>query len=148
MWMIEQGVELFDHLVIAIGVNPAKKSMFSVDDRVEMIRQSLFLADIPKDKASIISFPGYLYRAAEEEQATHILRGVRNSEDFEYERVMRNLNGDFSPTVTTVFLVPPRELAEVSSSIVKGLIGPAGWMDIVKPMVPSYVFAKLLQTNG
>lgn len=144
MWMIEQGVELFDHLVIAIGVNPAKTSMFSVDSRMDMIRQSIYLAGIPKEKTSIISFPGFLYRAAEEEKATHILRGVRNSEDFEYERVMRNLNADFCPSITTVFLTPPRELSEISSSIVKGLMGPTDWPSLVKPMVPSYVFAKLL----
>lgn len=143
MWMIEQGVALFDKLVIGIGVNPDKKTMFTVDERQTMIFNSLGPL---QNSCEICSFPGYLYKAAEEEGATHILRGVRNSADFEYERVIRNLNGDFNADLTTVFLVPPRELAEVSSSVVKGLIGPEGWEEIVKPFVPDAVFQRLI--NG
>ena len=56
---------------------------------------------------------------------------------------MRNINGDLSDAITTVFLMPPRDIAEVSSSMVKGLMGPEGWAAIVKGYVPKAVFEKL-----
>lgn len=140
--MIEQGALLFDELVIGIGVNPDKKSMFDVKEREDMIDgasrhiQNIFAID---------HFSGYLFNFAHEYQATHLLRGIRNNSDFEYEQTMRHLNGDFSPALQTVFLMPPREIAEVSSSTVKGLIGPEGWQEVVKPFVPANVFEGLTQ---
>ena len=53
---------------------------------------------------------------------------------------MRNVNGDLAPKITTVFLMPPREIAEVSSSFVKGLVGPNGWEEIVRPYLPPPVY--------
>jgi pantetheine-phosphate adenylyltransferase len=69
-----------------------------------------------------------------------ILRGIRNESDYEQERGMRNVNGDLDPTV---FLMPPRAITEVSSSLVKGLIGPEGWQEVVKAYVSPAVFQKL-----
>lgn len=65
-----------------------------------------------------------LIHYAESVQATHILCGIRSADDFEYEWAMRNINGDLNPNICAVFLMPPRNIAEVSSSMVKGLIGP------------------------
>lgn len=147
--MIEQGAAMFDTLVIGVGHNPDKGAggMFSPDERVEMIAQTINEADID-NVIGIEVFSGYLGDFAREQEAGYILRGVRNSPDFEYERVMRNLNGDMYPELQTVFMVPPRELAEVSSSVVKGLIGPKGWQRVVVPMVPPAVFTRLLADNG
>ncbi|HZO86103.1 MAG TPA: pantetheine-phosphate adenylyltransferase, partial [Verrucomicrobiae bacterium] len=64
--------------------------------------------------------------------------------DFEYERAMRNINSDLDPSICTVFLMPPRDIAEVSSSMVKGLIGPARWKRVVRKYVPPQVYAHLL----
>lgn len=140
VWMIQQGVQLFDRLVVAIGTNPDKKYTFTVEDRLEMLREST--KDLPN--VSVASFSNlYLIQYAQSIRATHILRGIRSSADFEYERGMRNINGDLDPGICTVFLMPPREIAEVSSSMVKGLIGPAGWEKIVRKYVPAAVFKKL-----
>jgi pantetheine-phosphate adenylyltransferase len=68
--------------------------------------------------------------------------------DYEFERGMRNINDDLQPDITTVFLMPPREMAEVSSSLVKGLIGPEGWRDVVKRYVPMPVYELMLATCG
>lgn len=148
MWMIEEACKLFDITVVAIGNNPAKKTMFSVDERWKMLDSAMAKIPRPDVRAGAAipdTFNGYLVKYAQGQLATHILRGVRNSEDFEYERVMRNLNGDFQPNIQTVLLIPPRELAEVSSSIVKGLIGPPGWEDVIKPFVPQNVYERLLE---
>lgn len=144
LWMIEQGVQLFDHLIVAIGVNPGKKPAFTVENRLTMLRESCRKFR----NVSVVAYTNlYLIDYAKSVQATHILRGVRSAGDFEYERTMRNINGDLDPKICTVFLVPPRDIAEVSSSMVKGLIGPAGWRKIVRKYVPEPVYHQLLELH-
>ena len=75
--------------------------------------------------------------------AQFILRGIRSPHDYEYERVMRHINGDMAPEINTVFLMPPRDKAELSSSMVMGLIGPEGWEESVHRYVPNPVFEAL-----
>jgi pantetheine-phosphate adenylyltransferase len=144
LWMIEQGVQLFDHLIVAIGVNPGKKPSFTVENRLMMLRESCRKFR----NVSVVAYTNlYLIDYAKSVHATHILRGVRSAGDFEYERTMRNINGDLDPGICTVFLVPPRDIAEVSSSMVKGLIGPAGWRKIVRKYVPEPVYHQLLELH-
>lgn len=139
--MIQEGARLFEHLIVAIGINPDKKCQFTVDDRLAMLRESC--RAIPN--VSVASFSNsYLIDYAESVGATHILRGIRSVGDYEFERTMRNINGDLDPKICTVFLMPPRDIAEVSSSMVKGLIGPAGWRKIVRKYVPVPVYRQLL----
>jgi pantetheine-phosphate adenylyltransferase len=140
LWMIEQGVELFDRLVVAIGINPKKKCTFTLEERLGMVRQSTQ----QYQNLQVASFGDqFLIAYAQSMGATFILRGIRSESDYEFERVMRNINGDLNPEITTVFLMPPRVIAEVSSSMVKGLIGPEGWEEIVRQYVPKPVCAKL-----
>ncbi len=142
LWMIEQGVQLFDRFTVAIGINPNKKPTFGETERLELIREST--RHLPG--VEITSFGAqFLIHYARSIGATHILRGIRSAGDFEYERTMRNLNGDLEPNVTSVFLMPPRDIAEVSSSMVKGLIGPEGWESIVRNYVPPAVHERLLR---
>ncbi len=58
---------------------------------------------------------------------------------------MRNINGDLDPGIVSVFLMPPRDIAEVSSSMVKGLVGPNGWQKVVRKFVPEPVYRRLLK---
>jgi len=142
LWMIEQGAALFPQLIVAIGINPEKSYAFTVNERIDMLRQSTRRFRNLK----VSSFTDqFLISYAQSIGATHILRGIRSESDYEFERAMRNINGDLSPRVTTVFLMPPRAIAEVSSSMVKGLIGPAGWKRIVREYVPRPVYEKLLK---
>src|SRR5215510_6124722 len=134
--MIREGVRLFDRLVVAVGVNPDKKSAFTVEERIAMLREAV--SDLTR--VSIASFSNrYLIHYAESVGATHILRGIRSETDYEYERTMRNINGDLNGKLCTVFLMPPRAIAELSSSMVRGLIGPRGWKKIVRSYVPDPV---------
>jgi len=140
LWMIERGLELFDRLIVAIGNNPSKSYSFTVDRRIELLRES-----VPScERLTITHFDNrYLVDYAATMGADSILRGIRSSDDYEYERVMRHINADMAPQITTIFLMPPREMAEVSSSMIKGLIGPEGWEDIVRRYVPAPVFDEL-----
>lgn len=140
LWMIERGLELFDRLVVAIGDNPSKQYTFSIDERLQLLN-----ASIPScERLQIAHFDNrYLVHYAREQEAQFILRGIRSTEDYEYERVMRHINDDLAPQITTTFLMPPRDIAEVSSSMIKSLIGPEGWQDMVRRYVPAAVFEAL-----
>ena len=142
MFMIREGAALFDELVVSIGVNPDKKGLFPIEERLSLLRACT--RDF--SNVTIASFESrYLIDYAAELGARFILRGIRNSVDFGFEQTMRNVNADRNPAVTTVFLMPPRELAEVSSSFVKGLVGPAGWQKFLRNMVPGPVHEALLR---
>ena len=147
-WVIEQAARMFDLVIVAVGHNPAKKYTFDVEQRLGMVDDFLSaLQSNPefRDKVAIgsIRHDQYLVHYAREEQAQYLIRGVRGIADFEYEYTMRQINADLAPEITTVFLTPPRELAEVSSSMVKGLVGPENWEQIVSKMVPANVFKAL-----
>ena len=144
LWMIEEGGRLFDQLIVAVGVNPEKKQAFSVGDRLDMLRASCR----KYRNVKVTAFTNlYLIDYAKAVGATHILRGIRSPTDYEFERNMRNINGDLDPKICTVFLMPPRDIAEVSSSMVKGLIGPEGWRKIVRKYVSAPVYRQLLRLH-
>lgn len=137
IWMIEQGLAIFDKLIVAIGDNPSKRYSFSVEERLQLLREST----TPCENLEIAHFDNrYLVDYARKKGANSILRGIRSPHDYEYERVMRQINGDMAPEITTVFLMPPRDIAEVSSNMVKSLIGPDGWEDTVRRYLPEPVF--------
>jgi pantetheine-phosphate adenylyltransferase len=139
LWMIEQGVTLFDRLIVAVGINPDKHYTFSLAERMVMLRESLK----QYRNLSVTSFTNrYLIDYA------HILRGIRSESDYEFERTMRNINGDLDSRICSVFLMPPRDIAEVSSSMVKGLVGPKGWQKVVRKYVPDPVYHRLLKPRA
>ncbi len=140
LWMIEQGAELFDNLIVAVGINSDKHCMFSVKERIELLKGST--KQFPNVQVDVFTNQ-FLINYAKSVGARFILRGIRSGSDYEYERVMRHINSDLNPGITTVFLMPPREIAEVSSSMVRGLIGTKEWEKIVKKYVPQVVFEKL-----
>ncbi len=70
---------------------------------------------------------------------------MRNSTDFAYEQAIRNVNSDHEPSVETIFVMTPREIAEFSSSTVQGMVGFEGWQDVVKRFVPSPVYERMTQ---
>lgn len=138
LWMIEQAATMFDELIVALGVNPEKRSLFGVDERISMLRK----CTARTRNVRVDTFTNeYLIDYALKQRASFIVRGIRSETDYEYERVMRNINGDLNPQVTTVFLMPPRAIAEVSSSMVKGLVGPKGWQKMVRPYLPVPLFS-------
>lgn len=136
VWVLQQGARLFDELVVAVGVNPDKHATFTPDERIAFLEEAA--GDL--DNVKVTSFSHrYLVHFAQEQDAKFILRGIRNPADFESEQVMRIINADIAPDIDTVFVMPPRKYAEISSSFVKGLIGPEGWEKVVKPYVPKAV---------
>jgi len=141
LWMIREAVELFDELVVSVGVNPEKHCTFSVEERVEML--SAVTRGFNKLKVDVFKNQ-FLVNYAQSVDANYIVRGIRTATDYEYERTMRYINTDLHPDITTIFLLPPREYAEVSSTMVKGLVGPRGWETVIRQYVPEPVYRKLV----
>jgi pantetheine-phosphate adenylyltransferase len=142
LWMIAEAASLFEEVVVAIGENFEKKYTFSVGDRLD------FLNEITAKfkNITVTHFKNeFLVSYAKRINAGYIIRGIRNATDYEYEKSMRYINSDLNLEVKTIFLLPPRNYAEVSSSMVKGLVGSDGWEDIVKKYVPPIVFESLLK---
>ncbi|OGF82129.1 pantetheine-phosphate adenylyltransferase [Candidatus Giovannonibacteria bacterium RIFCSPLOWO2_01_FULL_44_16] len=145
IWMIRRGAEIFDELIVAIGENPDKKNYFSVNDRMTMLRK---LARGIKNLKFDHFYNQYLVKYAKSKSAEYILRGIRSESDFGYENTMCHVNSDMGPNIVTVFLDPPRNFADISSSLVRGLVGPEGWEKVVSRYVPPCVLEKLKQRKG
>jgi len=140
--MIRAGAQLFDEVIVAVGVHPGKKYTFTLDERLALLKKCITgLKNI-----RLGHFENkFLVEYAREMGAHYVLRGIRNAHDFEFERTMRQVNGDIDQRIATVFLMPPRELSEVSSSFVKGLVGPKGWERVVKPYLPTPVYREFVK---
>ena len=140
VWIIKEALKIFDKLIVAIGTNPNKKSTFDIEKRMAMIKKTF----LKNPKIEINKFDNkYLVNYAQEIGANFIIRGIRNGKDFEYEFGMCNINNDINSSITTVFLIPPRNLCEISSIMVKKLIGPKNWENVIKKYVPEAVFEEL-----
>ncbi len=141
LWIIKVGSSLFDKLIVAVGTNPDKKCYFSLEDRIVMLEESV----AGYRNISVDRYPNqFLIKYAESVRAKFILRGIRNTTDYEYEKSLNYVNRHLNPKIVTVSLLPPREMVEISSSAVKGLIGPEGWEKVVGKYVPQCVLERIM----
>jgi pantetheine-phosphate adenylyltransferase len=116
MDIIRRGAKLADRLVIGVTTNPSKSPMFSVEERMAMVRREV--AGIPAD-IEVVSFDSLLMDFAEREAATVIVRGLRAVADFEYEYQMAGMNQQLNDRIETVFLMADVSLQPIASRLVK-----------------------------
>ena len=135
--IIERSARLFDEVVVALLVNQAKQSLFSVEERVGLIE------DVAgSDRVRVDTFDGLLVHYAVKHQATAIIRGIRAVSDYEYELQMALMNRRLEPSVETVFLMSTEAYSFVSSRLVKEVASLGG---TVSGLVPPLVEAKLAE---
>lgn len=145
LWMIEAGSKLFHKLIVAVGTNPDKISHFTIEERVEMIEEVV----VGYSNVAIDHYPNqFLIKYAESMGAKFILRGIRSTSDYEYEKSISYVNRHLNSEIISIFLLPPREMIEISSSIVRGLIGPPGWEEVVSNYVPPSVLERLVHEEA
>ena len=138
--IIRRGAHLVDRLVIGVTTNPAKSPMFSVEERIAMVRREL--ADLPT--VSVVAFDSLLMDFAEREGASLILRGLRAVADFEYEYQMAGMNQQLNDRIETVFLMADVCLQPIASRLVKEIARYGGAIDkFVTPAVAADVAARL-----
>jgi pantetheine-phosphate adenylyltransferase len=116
MDIIRRGATLVDRLVIGVTTNPSKSPMFTVDERMAMVRREV--ADIAGD-ISVVAFDSLLMDFAEREGASIIVRGLRAVADFEYEYQMAGMNQQLNDAIETVFLMADVALQPIASRLVK-----------------------------
>ena len=130
--IIKRAAAVFDRVVVAIGVNPAKKYLFSQEERTEMARRSLF--DLKN--VEVKSFSGMLVDFAYENNIDVIVKGVRSNRDFEYEMSLHNLGESQKLGIDTFILFARPSLAHISSGAVKEIQEGQG---LIQDYVPAYV---------
>ena len=113
--IIRRALTMFDEIVVAVGVNSTKKTKFTLDQRLEMLR--LVFKDVPQVR--IESYTGLTVDFCTEIDAYWMLRGVRNGGDFEYERTIAQMTKRLNSSLETVILFTDPEYAPISSSVVR-----------------------------
>jgi pantetheine-phosphate adenylyltransferase len=131
--IIRRGAHLVDKLVIGVTTNPAKEPMFTVDERLAMVRREV--AGVP-GTIDVVAFDSLLMDFAESQGATAILRGLRAVADFEYEFQMAGMNQKLNDSIETVFLMADVSLQPIASKLVKEIARFGGKIDkFVTPAV-------------
>jgi pantetheine-phosphate adenylyltransferase len=139
--LIQRGAKLFAHLTVAILKNPVKNPLFTVEERVEMLRE----ATASLGNVTIATFDGMMVEFARREGASAVLRGIRAISDYEYEFQMALMNRRLAPEIETVFLQPAGRYSFVSSRMLKEVFSFGG---DVTGLVPPNVLKRLRGRMG
>ena len=113
--LVMRASRLFEHVIVAVAINPSKKPAFRLDERVNLAMQTL--QHLPN--VEVCSFKGLLVDVAREKKAQVIIRGLRAVSDFEHEFQLAGMNRHMEPNVETMFLTPAEQFSYISSSLVR-----------------------------
>ena len=136
--IINRAMKVFDKIIVSVAHNVSKKTIFTIDERVELIRQ--IFKDNPQ--IEVDSFHGLLVEYAKLKKTSILLRGMRSVSDFEYEMQMAISNKTLNPDLETVFMVTDSKYTHISSSLIKEIVTLGG---SAKHLVPGIVAKKLVQ---
>lgn len=140
LWVIGEARALAEEVVVLVSENPFKKPLFTADMRKTIVEQTL--AQWGWHNVSVVVVKGdYTARAAKRNGIDYMIRGIRNTTDFDYENLLQQANVDVVEGAKTLFVMPPRDLGSVSSTFVRGLQGPVGWHWSMKKFVPPPAYA-------
>ncbi|MBT5699402.1 MAG: pantetheine-phosphate adenylyltransferase [Flavobacteriales bacterium] len=120
--VVDRSLPLFDKIIIAIGINSEKNEYFSIEEKEKWIK------DIYKDnpKIEVQFYEGLTVDFCEKEEAKYILRGLRDSHDFKYEKNIAQTNKNLNPKLETIFVITPPEMSHISSTIMRDIIKNGG----------------------
>ncbi|MEO6996275.1 MAG: pantetheine-phosphate adenylyltransferase [Lacunisphaera sp.] len=136
--VLERAAKLFEYVTVAVAISSTKNSLFTADQRVELVRANL--GHLPN--VDVLSFEGLLVEFARQHKAHAIIRGLRALSDFEFEFNMALMNRHLEPNVETLFVMPKEAYSYTSSTLVKQIAKLGG--DVAK-FVPPNVAAALQQ---
>ena len=136
--IIQRAAEMFDNVIVAVAENKAKKPMFTVDERLSMVKK----ATKSISNVKVISFHSLLVDLSDELDANIIIRGIRAVSDFEYEFQMGYANASLKKELETIFLMPSLEYAFISSSIVRSILPFDGK---IEHLVPHCILKDILE---
>jgi pantetheine-phosphate adenylyltransferase len=149
MDIIRRAARLVDRLVIGVTTNASKSPMFSLDERLAMVRREVAAAAGGDAEISVVSFDSLLMHFAEREGASVIIRGLRAVADFEYEYQMAGMNQQLNSAIETVFLMADVSLQPIASRLVKEIALYGGDIKaFVTPAVAADVVERVAALRG
>ncbi len=120
--VVDSALTLFDKVIIAVGNNPEKNQYFSIEERMQWI-ESVYDNN---QKIEIKRYEGLTVDFCKKENANYIIRGLRDSHDFKFEKNIAQMNKKLNPDIETIFIITPPELAHISSTILRDIIKNGG----------------------
>jgi len=146
MDIIRRTARFVDKLVISVGVHHGKKPLFTIEDRVDMLKaETVSVAKKAGIKIEVKTFDNLSVDAARDAGANVIIRGLRDVSDFDYEIQMAGMNGQMAPDIETVFLAASPEVRHIASSLVRQIASMGG---DASSFVPETVAARLAERFG
>lgn len=130
--LVRRFAPLFDKIIVAVGINSAKKGLFSLDQRLEWL-ETVFYDD---SNIEVGSFTGLTVNFCKQEHAQYLVRGLRNASDFDYEKTISQLNNIIGDNVETLFFISKPEYSHISSTIVREIIKGKG---DISTFVPEFI---------
>ena len=120
--IVDRALPLFDKIVISIGINSEKSQCFSIDKRMQWIK------DVYNNnsKIDVKQYKGLTVDFCKKENANYILRGLRDSHDFKFEKNIAHMNKELNPNIETIFIITPPRISHISSSIIRDIIKNGG----------------------
>jgi len=116
--IVRRGLLLFDEIIIAIGINSSKTTMFDLELRLKWINDCY----AQEPRVSVVTYSGLTINCCVKVNAAFILRGLRTNHDYEYEKQIAMVNADQNSDIETVFILSEHEYSSVSSTIIRDLI--------------------------
>ena len=138
--VVRRAAQLFDRVIVAVAIAHHKKTMFTLEQRLDLVRHSLI--DVPGVEA--MPFEGLIMDFCRAQGAQAVVRGIRNVTDFDYEAQMAGMNRKLAPEVDTVMLIPEPQWSCISSTLVREIAKLGGDVrEMVSPVVASALAAQL-----
>ena len=137
--IVKKALPLFDKVIVAIGVNSQKKYLFPLEQRLEWLRK--VFKDMPS--VEVHQFEGLTANFCKKVGARYMVRGLRNASDFDYERIISQLNFTLGQGLETVFFISEPQYSHISSTIVREIIRGGG---DVRPFIPEALHESLMET--
>ena len=141
--IINRSAEIFDKLLVAVISNPNKKPLFSISERVKILKNT-----VKEKNVEILSFDGLLVNFMKKKKSGIIVRGLRAVSDFEYEFQMALTNRKLHPDIETVFLTPSEKWTYISSTLVKEIATLGGSVKCFVPPIVEQMLKNKNHANG
>lgn len=133
VYVINECLKMFDKVFVAVGVNRDKKPQFTLEERINLIKETY----LDNPNVVVKEFEGMLTDFMKREGITFNVRGIRDEKDYEYEAKMNKFNSEMFPELTTIFLPTPAKLEHLSSSAVRNILSYDKEIDLYVPKAVS-----------
>jgi len=136
--IIERATPLFDKIIIAIGINTAKKYLFSIEERTEWIKATFN----ENEKIEVMSYTSLTVDFCKKVNAKYILRGLRNTADFNYEASIGQMNKSLDDQIESIYFITSPHLSAINSTIVRDIVVNGGDASLFVPSLIQHHFIK------